>query len=497
MSFKKRITLLAILPLFIFCSSCRKSGERYLSRNGGIITPLTGSSSVDDKSDAESKYTDENGIIPLVDPGSNFKTVALMDVNLDEGQSDEQVLVTLPLNKPEANLQLMVASTVSNRNTYDIVWSTSLSTRTLTGVLLRSDDLNGDRRNDIIVSGFNEKGEFVTEIFAVPGQGGIEDFRKIFGLNLDGNIDIVTEDRSPGYYSGTNAGEPFVITVQKEDPASETGLDLVETDWRWDRAAFAYRQGESRKITGQTILEDKMALVYAGDAAVYEGFLKGAWYRETGDGVFIEMVSFDPEQREVIFYNGTIQEIFTWEESHRTTAKRLYSRVSNAIIPSLTDTVMINAESWEQIELMHAAATWNGIYRRLGPAIQNVLDKQSSLPPIVAPATFSGVWRSPGDAEIIFNLPGVEWIENGKRRTGTASIFTLGDTIVLQIQFMKPNGSLEEIVSWETVYREDRDATRIIRSISLTPAVLKVDGVRTTGTTWRRYEQIEIIAGSE
>ncbi|MCD6343228.1 MAG: hypothetical protein J7L76_05540, partial [Spirochaetaceae bacterium] len=203
------------------------------------------------------------------------------------------------------------------------------------------------------------------------------------------------------------------------------------------------------------------------------------------------------DTREILFYNGSIEEVFTWGVSHRTTAKRLYTRVSNAIIPSMYDTVSVSAESYDRIELWRAATNWNGTYRRLSPALQLILDSESSLEPILSPIKLTGVWQSSDGADIIFDMPGIKWTENGKTRMGTASLFSLGNKMVLQIQFMKKNGALEETTNWLADYEEDKDPTRIIRSLSLTPAQLRVDQIRETGAVTRRFEQIEVLTASE
>jgi len=197
-----------------------------------------------------------------------------------------------------------------------------------------------------------------------------------------------------------------------------------------------------------------------------------------------------------MFYDGSSQEVFIWGESRRTTAKRLNARITNVVIPNIFDVVSVSAESWDRIEVGRRRAAWNGTYRRLGPSLQTFWGVQSTLPSIISDLSLSGVWRS-GDAEIVFDLPKISWSENSETRGGTASLFNLGDSLVLQIQFMKTNGSFEESVTWKADYTEDQDATRIIRSLSLTPAELSVGGLRSTGTVWRRYEQIEVIPASQ
>jgi len=491
----KPVIIILMPSLFLF--SCRGPENSDEMLNGGVLTPHAGIESENINENGNGLNAGNETALPLVNPGENYSILALLDGNLDLEQSDEQVLVALPLDKPDSSLQLMIASTNPIRNQYDIVWKEPLSTRTLTSITLRSDDLTGNGRSDIIVTGFDEKGRHVTDIFAVPKKGEIRDFRKVFSLGVKGNIDIITEERTPGYYSGLSAGIPYKIIVQKKDPDSKNSMDLIETEWIWESGTFLYKQGQSKKIKGETLQEERIAQVYTGDVSVYESYLRGAWYRETGNGSFMDMLYFDPETREILFYNGSIEEVFTWGISHRTTAKRLYTRVSNAIIPSMFDTVSVSAESYDRIELWRAATNWNGVYRRLSPALQLVLDSESALEPILSSVKLTGVWQSSDGSSLVFDLPGIKWTENGKTKPGTASLFSLGCKMVLQIQYMKKNGALEETANWIVDYEEDKDSTRIIRSLSLTPAKLRVDQIRETGSVMRRFEQIEVLTISE
>ncbi len=494
-SYKLLSVILVTITFLFACSRQQSSGELI---NGGVLTPHSGIESEDKVNIRDNQSEETDTVLPLVNPGENYNILAMLDENLDLEQSDEQVLVALPLDKTDSSLVLMIASTNPIRNQYDIVWTAPLSTRTLTGITLHSDDLTGNGRSDIIITGFDEKGQHVTDIYAVPKKGEIDDFKRVFSLRVKGNIDIITNDRTPGYYSGLSAGDPYTIIVQKKDPDSENSMDLVETEWDWDSGLFSYKQGQSKSVKGETIQEERIAQVYSGDVPVYEEFLRGAWYRETGNGSFLDMLYFDPETREILFYNGSIEEVFTWGVSHRTTAKRLYTRVSNAIIPSMYDTVSVSAESYDRIELWRAATNWNGTYRRLSPALQLILDSESSLEPILSPIKLTGVWQSSDGANLVFDMPGIKWTENGKTRLGTASLFSLGNKMVLQIQFMKKNGALEETTNWLADYEEDKDPSRIIRSLSLSPAQLRVDQIRETGVaTTRRFEQIEVLTASE
>ena len=150
-SYKLFSVILVTLTLLFACSRQQSNGE---SINGGVLTPHSGIESEDKTNIGDSHSEKNDTVLPLVNPGENYNILAMLDGNLDLEQSDEQVLVALPLDKINSSLVLMIASTNPIRNQYDIVWTAPLSTRTLTGITLHSDDLTGNGRSDIIITGF-------------------------------------------------------------------------------------------------------------------------------------------------------------------------------------------------------------------------------------------------------------------------------------------------------------------------------------------------------
>ncbi len=496
LSSKPAAALFVLIASILFVS-CGKNDSTAAPANGGILTPHTEAESSANGGPMTSGGFDDS-VLPLVNPGENYNILGLLDVNLNMDTSDEQVLITLPLDDESAPLRLMIATTNPIRNQYDIVWDTPLSLRSLRGLTLRANDVTGNGRMDIIITGFDDEGRHSTEVFGVPTKGEITDYRRIFGQLVEGNIDIISTERTSQYWSGITSGDPFDIVVQMKDPDSDNPMDIVENLWKWDSRSFAYRQRSSSKIRAETLLEARIAHVYSGGVNVFEEYLEGAWYRESGDGTDINMIFFDRKSREMVFYDGSVQEVYSWGVSNRATAQRLYTNMINAVIPSLSDRLIIIADSWDTIRIRWSASEEDyTTYRRFGEALQSVLGEGSSISSLGVDMGLTGVWESPEGSEIIFDLPKIEWEEDGKIRSGTASIFVLDGVSVLQVQFMKKNGALEETVNWVVEYEEDRDETKVIRSLSLTPAFLNVDGVVTGDDAWRRFEQIEILSAGD
>ena len=479
-------------------SACRGRRIQEAPISSGILVPNTTGGTDESGGENTAPFSSEETVQPLVNPGENQNILAVYEYNLDLEHSYEQILITVPHDDGTQPLELMIASINPARKQYDIVWRRSLSTRSLTGITLRADDLTGNGREDIIVTGFDTAGVHVAEVYAAPKDADLTDFSRVFYLAVDGNIDIMSVERSASYYSGLSDGTPYRIVVQEFDPNSENTMDMVETEWEWSDADFAFQQSGSRFIEAKTILEGRIKRVYQGGVAEYEDFLSGGWFRESGvrgdEPVNKEMLYFDLEKREIRFYDGSIQEVFDWGTSHRATARRLYTQVENAVIPSISDSVRVSAESWDTIELTRVRTEdWNGSYRRLGESLSHLISLQKTLPSLLEPGTLSGIWKGHGGEEIVFDLPGVEWTKSGERRVGTASVFSLNNSMVLQIRFMKPNGAHLETVNWLADLEEDRDAARIIRSLSLSPATLEASGIHGMNREAVRFEQIELL----
>jgi len=484
------LSLIMIIP-----AGCKKENTVAIPSGGTTLSPKNNSENDTNKEQKISK-TEQNSYLPLVSPGENYNVQNILDINLDDDTTDEQIILAMPLEKPESVLELMIISTSgSQKNQYEIVWKKSLITRTLTNTVLETDDLTGNGRKEIIVSGFDKNGRHITQIFGVPKYGKITNYTNIFSMVVKGNIDIIKTERSSLYYSGRNSGEPYRITVQQQDPESDNMLDIIESEWIWNPKTFKYEKSNVKKIKAEKILGDKIKKVYSGNVEVFENYLKGAWYKESGgNSDNVSMVFFDPDNREIIFYNRSIEELFDWGTSHRTTAKRLYTKILNDVVSSIYEILSISAESWDKIELKRTSSDWDGTYRRLDESMQLIKDANSTLPSLLKELPLNGLWSSPDGSELFFDMPEISWTENGKTRSGTASLFSLNNQLILQILFTKPNGDFEETGNWLINYEEDKNENRIIRSLSLQPVILTVESVKPSGRERINFEQIEILS---
>ena len=489
--------LILISTVLILSAGCKKESTVTVPPGGTTLSPRNSIENGINKKE-EDNITEQKSFLPLISPGENYNVQNILDINLDDDTTDEQIILALPLQKPESVLELMIISTSgSENNQYEVVWKKSLITRTLTNTVLKAEDLIGNGRKDIIVSGFDKNGRHITQIFGVPKYGKITNYTNIFSMVVKGNIDIIKTDRSSLYYSGKRSGEPYSITVQQQDTESDNLLDIIETYWEWEPKLFRYVKSDVKNIKAEKILGDKIKKVYSGNVDIFENYLKGAWYKESGGSSDnVSMVFFDPENREIIFYNRSIEELFDWGTSHRTTAKRLYTKIFNNVVSSIYEILSVNAESWDKLELKRTSSDWDGTYRRLDESMQLIKNANSTLPSLLKKLPLNGLWSSPDGSELFFDIPEISWTRKGKTRSGTASLFSLNNKLILQILYTKPNGEFEDTENWLINYEEDKNENRIIRSLSLLPVTLTVESVKPTGKEQINFEQIEILSSA-
>ena len=118
--------------------------------------------------------------------------------------------------------------------------------------------------------------------------------------------------------------------------------------------------------------------------------------------------------------------------------------------------------------------------------------------PVVEQGDIGHAEKIVGD-EIVFRYPEFTLREGNRTREGGLSLFQLGEDTVLQLKFMKKNGTIEEVRTYQAEIQENRESPYIIRSLILTPARMSVSGVGVRSRESIRFEQIEIIedAGGE
>ena len=412
---------------------------------------------------------------------------------MDISPAEEQIIITRLINSPEPDLQILLASTTTDQDSYNVVWQENLDSVFLSNITLRTIDMTGSGKLDIIVSGFTRNGEYYTEIFATPS-GNLASYQSIFKLQVPGNIDLLTSERPEDYIDFPDSILPFPVIVQQTDPDSDNELDIMEDKWDWDRNSFTYVQSQSRLIKAESILEKRIRAIYTGNMVQYEDYLQGLWYRESPGGNGFQYLYFEPATREIVFSNGEIQEIFNWSRSIRTTAKRIYTSVSNAIMLSNTDNVSVTAESWDSISISRSDLTWNGLYKRVGTTISGPQNDLKSLISLQNALPLQGTWFSSGEVSIIIDKPQFRWFDGEMERPGLMSIFSLGKNTILQVQFMKKNGAFEEVKNWLLEYSVDSDdSSKIVRSLWLTPVSLDINSITPTDEDPVRFEQIEIV----
>jgi hypothetical protein len=90
--------------------------------------------------------------------------------------------------------------------------------------------------------------------------------------------------------------------------------------------------------------------------------------------------------------------------------------------------------------------------------------------------SFSGTWSGAADLVLDFDNPRIGWTQNGKRLDGSYVVYILQGRTILSVRLSlgRPGGS--RTASYLAGTREKREASRIVRTLTLTPVQLTVRG---------------------
>ena len=127
-------------------------------------------------------------------------------------------------------------------------------------------------------------------------------------------------------------------------------------------------------------------LTLLSSASVFEEFITGLWYHITpqGNPDSSQYIYFDPPNREIIFYEDEVQQVFSWANSSAT-RYGLYLISQNISVTTLRRSIDIELESLDSIRIrviedvrlkFGVNTPWDGSYIKAGP-IKNPEKTQS------------------------------------------------------------------------------------------------------------------------
>jgi hypothetical protein len=500
---KKRYVILFLLSLSFI--SCRDKNEINQIRTPRIVNPMVnGNEDVNDSAD-QGDIEETSFLVPMIDLPSDEYPQQIQDINLDSDTEEEQLILISTTDEEDHRFKLYIADYNNETVRFEKALEQDILVDHMDGLSTHLQDITGNQLNEVLVTGFDQNGFHTLDAFSIQTQGGTSGLRykQIISITVNGTIDIQTSERSEDFKAGEITWESFPIITEASDE-SEENLDLVKTVYNWNRTADRYQPVSVSQIPGVTIREEKLKDLYRGDLDDFKDFLSGPWHRisdlnEEKQPFLEEIMYFHPDENQVIFTAGDVQEIYDWNETYRTIFKGIYIQSVNQLIDSLSRDLYITVEDMDSIRVKIQGTTeWGGFYEPVSLSYQQSLIHNEILKPADDMIELSGLFKSSQGVEMYLDYPFfTEKSEDGNSRQGVLTFYNLYGTNVLQMRYQKANGLLEKRSVYKADYSVTSDSKRIIRTLTLQPGLLSVSGFSVEPGDSLHFEQIEIRESEE
>lgn len=445
----------------------------------------------------------EDASLAKISLGPDEIPVTVLNVDADGDAADEQFIAVKENAGGSEAISLIYVDFDEATGGYRRVWSGETgATRSRTFTLFAK-DLVGDRSICIVASGMNDDGEQTLTAFRITkgssgtgsgegnasAQGGGVHFDVIAAFKADGSISIQESPRSEAYQLGIARGASFPVAAYERDQGSSNMLDQIETTYRFDDITGRYERAGTARIPGAQIEQRRVRELLDGTGARFEEFLDGLWYAPTSsvpgdDTGSPRYVLFDVTRREIIFYVGDVQEVFTWPNSSPT-RYGLYVSAQNVSVATLKRVIDIELEGTDSIRLrtfedvrlkIGISGRWDGSYRKLA---SDRAAPDAETPEARPGAPLAGTWTSDPSAQsgaglrMVLRKDGSFESSMGSERSRGRYAMFMQDT--LEILELRPESGNRSTFS---VVRSSADGTT---TLSLREVRLGVRGAEQSG----------------
>lgn len=422
-----------------------------------------------------------------------------VDVNLDVDQQDEQIVVFKRRDDESDRIRILVADFDSIRNAYVPAWKGETQANNVRTFSVQTRDLTGDHTPEIVAIGTDNQGQQTIDAFrrvAASNGFGIG-YERIASYRTDGSIEIEEVERAGSYESARTPGESFPIAVYRRNPETDNVMDLVKTTYFWRPEEESYVEGSVEEIPGSEIAEEQLSRLYSGDVEDFRNHLAGPWFRtvQSEDSAVTSIVHFDVTDNRIALHRDTRQESYDWVNSYKTIYRAgpgLWLNTRNENLTSVRRNLSIAVTGIDTIYLtVDEAEGWDGTYRRLTGGLQRTLVRSPADATPAPDFRLSGLYRNEGGTEIFFSSPQftMRGDERGELRGGYA-LYVL-DQPVLQLKVLSESGLVRDQFTYAVNFSREESAERVVRTLELTPAEIRIAGVQLTGEETLELQQIE------
>ncbi|MDR2149306.1 MAG: pallilysin-related adhesin [Spirochaetaceae bacterium] len=319
-------------------------------------------------------YPDTEIKMPLAD---NEILTAILTGNFDADPSEEQIIAYRNIASARQlqgldSVYITYIDFDESSHTYSRLWDKQTGAQG-PEISLYNRDIIGDRSICILVAGLTISGEHSLTIFrSAEGDG---TFEIIADLHLNGTITIEEKERTQAYQMGLTKGQSFALITRGPDNESPNMLDKVEITYTYNAQRNQYEQSKVLRIPNTQIEQQGLRDLLRGGRAKLEQFIDGLWYFVAYDGRSDkhQYLYFNKNQREIIFYDREVQQVFRWQTS-TATQYGLSITSANMSVTTLFRSIDVEIDSFERIQVkvfedvklrIGMNVSWDGFYRRL------------------------------------------------------------------------------------------------------------------------------------
>ena len=399
-----------------------------------IITPVTDASSLSEAADS-SRVSDnsvQTSFIPLRPTETLMETLTL---DFDGDNLDDQVIAVHKAGSPY--LFLIVGLYNPDTNAYDRVAEISTEISKVKTFSYNSLDVIGDHRNALVYQGMKNNGDSVMRIYLCRKRRGSVELQNIGDFSSDGTIFILQTERSEAYELSQAKGASYSVWVyssDKSDANDTTGVNQVQTEYKWDADSQTYRQARQLHVKGSRIAAKELARIQNGTVETFAQFLNGLWYKTTTTGSVPLYIYFDYDSKEVIFLSDDTEGVYSWEDSSLRRSG-IYLTVVNTVIPSMKRRFDIMLSGMKEVNIhvhdnvgmiIKESTQWDGAYKKM--SFQSTFGEAKKEKKCRAYAKIlmeeNSRWKD--DDERLFSFgEGVVHVVNGESETN--AVFVLDD----------------------------------------------------------------------
>ena len=439
-------------------------------------------------------------------PGETL--VRVLTANLDADDDAEQLLGVQVSPAPGADsvaapIKVVVLDFDGTSLTYRRTWEAMTQASDVRTFDLQVQDLLGDHRREIVARGINAGGERTLDGYRQsPGAGAALTFTSIAALAARGTIEIEERAWSESYLLRQSTADPLRIVASAADPGASEANDVIRTSYFWQGGTGRYEAAPAERVPG-AFVEGRLHQLFASSGtAEFEGYLAGPWYRITQPDAAgslvgrMEIIHFEPTQRRITLFNGEVQEIYTWDVSHRLMAPRLGIWVHNELVTSIEKTINVEVVAGDEIRVAMKGRDQgdfaDGNYRKLSDQARTALVRSGTVRPESVDLNLTGLYRASAGQSINFEPPRFSWLSGDDEISGGFAVYSVGQPVIV-FKVLSAAGVTRELRTYTLDYREQRRGERLLRSIVLRPAALTITGVTTASDAALHFEQVEII----